>query len=96
MCTFFPRNVDKVNLVLIPCINSELCAADAMSWRMQGISVVVRRELCRGLQLGLKVTIIGVPTHKLTTQSHRTYVDMTIEVSVFWLLEGCISLRLVS
>jgi hypothetical protein len=69
--------VDKVHLILVPCNGSERCR----SWRMQGVPAVVRGELCRGLSIGGKVTVIGVPTHRLTTQSHQTFVDVTIEVS---------------
>lgn len=43
--------------------------------------VVVRRELCERVQLGAKLTVIGVPTHRLTTQSQRTCIDIIMEVN---------------
>ena len=50
------------------------------SWRQQGVCVVVRRELCEGLRLGSRVSVVGVPTHRLVNQSLRTHIDTTIEV----------------
>lgn len=43
--------------------------------------MVVRRELCKGIRPGSKLTVVGVPTHRLASQSLQTYVDITIEVS---------------
>ena len=70
-------------MMLVPCDSTdELPAPSAKeSWRLQGVSVIVRRELCKEIRLGAKVTVIGVPTHKLVTCSHRTFVEVTFEVS---------------
>ena len=58
------------------------CASETgcESWRQQCVCVVVRRELCRGIRLGSRVTVVGVPTHRLVNQSQRTHIDTTIEV----------------
>ncbi len=53
------------------------------SLRRQGVCVVVRRELCKGIRLGSRVSVVGVPTYDLVTQSLRTHIDITIEVQEF-------------
>lgn len=52
------------------------------SWRQQGVCVVVRRELCKAVRLGSKVSVVGVPTNRLVNQFQKTYFDITIEVLV--------------
>ncbi len=42
--------------------------------------MVVRRELCKGLLLGSKITIIGVLTHRLTTHNQKAFIESIIEV----------------
>lgn len=85
------RNSDKIRLVMIPCGTAEVFSlvdnwqlegvpTFIESYRTQGVPVVVRRELCKNVRLGSKVTVIGVPTHKLSTHSHRTTIDLTMEV----------------
>ena len=79
------HTLDKLYLVLIPCGSPEVTPSiPAESWRLQGVCVVVRRELCRNLKLGTKITVIGVPSHRLAAQSQMTFIDTIIEVNTMY------------
>ena len=63
--------------MLVPC---DWCDIHFELQRLQGVCVVVRKDLCSGLRLGARVTVIGAPTHKLVTHSQQTFINSIIEV----------------
>ena len=69
-----------IYLIVVPYCKTKSPFCD--SWRQQGLYVVVRRELCEGIRLGSRVSVVGVPTHKLITESLKTHIAAIIEVCV--------------
>ena len=54
----------------------------ANHWRLQGVCVTVRKDLCKRIALGAKVTVVGVPTHQMVAQSQQLFISATLEVIV--------------
>ena len=79
----FPFILDKLYIMLVP---YDLCDTHFKLQRLQGVCVVVRKDLCSGLRLGAKVTVIGAPTHKQLLESqcveyffmHSKYVSVYV------------------
>lgn len=65
---------------------SDVCATQSVEptlanhWRLQGVCVTVRKDLCKCLRLGAKVTVVGVPTRRIVTQSQHLFIEATLEV----------------
>ena len=86
MALFTP---DKVCLILVPCGTADMsCIME--SWKLQGLHVIVRRDLCNGIKLGSKLTVVGVPTHRLANQFQQTYFNITMEVITYLYYTACI------
>ena len=66
--------------MLVPCDWCDTPLTHFELQRLQGVCVVVRKDLCSGLRLGARVTVIGAPTHKLVTHSQQTFINSIIEV----------------
>ena len=77
LCMYLVKSADKMTLIVVPYTFGEIPMFSMESCLVQGVSVIVRRDLCKSIRPGSQLTIIGVPTHKLTNQ---IYVDVTIEV----------------
>ena len=66
--------------MLVPCDWCDTPLTHFELQRLQGVCVVVRKDLCTGLRLGARVTIIGAPTRKLVIHSQQTLINSIIEV----------------
>ena len=84
---------DKLAVSLIPV--KALQMALNTSWRHQAIIVILRDELCEGIQMGLEYTVVGIPMYELYEGTSQAQISITVEANnifpVVLKIQKCIS-----
>eukprot|EP00731_Ephydatia_muelleri_P031913 Em0023g420a len=70
---------DKLTVSLIPV--KALQMAFNTSWRHQAIIVILRDELCEGIQMGLEYTVVGIPMYELSEGTSQAQISITVEAN---------------
>ena len=74
---------DRVNIIMT-CNERNLSSNQdqAVFYRQQGILVTVRKDLCKLIQLGSDMTVVGVPTYHMLSKTNKLFIERTLEVII--------------